>query len=262
MLESLFDLPLFVTGPLVIGTVCLFGLFGLLVVRRVVLPRLKMHEGDSEFSGAMVQSIMVFYGLAVALIAVTVFQTYSDVSKITSQEATSLAALYRDVSGYPEPIRSALQKEIHDYTDYVIRVAWPMQHRGEVPSKGVVHMDRFQTALISFEPSTEGQRLLHAETLHAYNEMVLARRLRLDAGDTGLPGVMWAVIVVGALISLCASFFFKVEDTRLHAILVVLLATFMGLVIFMILSLDRPYRGDLAVRPTPYELVYDQLMKR
>jgi len=48
---------------------------GLLVVRRRVLPRLRIHIEDSEFSGSLVQSIMVFYGLAVALIAVSVSQT-------------------------------------------------------------------------------------------------------------------------------------------------------------------------------------------
>ena len=262
MFEWIFDLPLFVTGPLIIGAPCLYGVFGLLFVRRRVLPRLSMHVADSEFTGAIVQCVMVFYGLACALIAVTVFQTYSDVSKIVSQEATSIAALYRDVTGYPEPVRHMLQEELRAYTDQVIHEAWPLQHRGELPRAGVAYMDRFQSTLIAFEPSTEGQKLLHAETLRAYNTMIVARRLRVDAGDTGLPGVMWAVILVGGLISLSAAFFFKVEDPRLHAILVTLLATFMGLVVFMILSLDRPYRGDLAISSASYELVYDQLMKR
>ena len=77
---------------------------------------------DSEVSGALVQCIMVFYGLAVALIAVSVFQTYSDVSKIISGEASALNALYRDVRSYPEPIRLELQKELREYTDQVIHV--------------------------------------------------------------------------------------------------------------------------------------------
>jgi hypothetical protein len=46
--------------------------------------------------------------------------------------------------------------------------------------------------------------------------MIQARRLRIDAVGSGLPGVMWIVILVGAVISLRASFFFKVEDVRLH----------------------------------------------
>jgi hypothetical protein len=71
---------------------------------------------------------------------------------------------------------------------------------------------------------------------------------------------MWLVIGAGALLSLSAAFFFKVQDVRLHGIMVVLLATFMGLIIFMILALDRPYRGELGVRPDAYQIIYDQLI--
>jgi len=261
MFEFLFDLPLLITGPAIVGSLCLFAIVGLLVVRRRVLPRLRIHVEDSEFSGAMVQSIMVFYGLAVALIAVSVFQTYSDVSKIITGEASALNAIYRDVTSYPEPIRQELQKELREYTDQVIHGAWPLQQRGKIPTAGVEHMSRFQAVLDKFEPATEGQKLLHGETLRAYNLLIQARRLRLDAASTGLPAVMWAVIVAGAFIGLSATFFFKVEDARLHAILVTLLAVFMGLVIFMIFALDRPFRGDLGLPADPYQLIYDQLMK-
>jgi hypothetical protein len=262
MFESLFDLPLWIAGPAIIAALCLFAVGGLLVVRRHVLPRLRVEGADSEFTGAMLQSVMVFYGLAVALIAVTVFQTYSDTSKVVTGEATALNAIYRDVSSYPEPIRTDLQKELRDYTDQVIHQAWPLQRRGKIPTAGIEHMSRFQAVLDKFEPATEGQKLLHGETLRAFNLLIQSRRLRLDAVGTGLPAVMWAVIIVGAFIGLSASFFFKVEDPRLHGVEVLLLAVFIGLVIFMILSLDRPFRGGLGIRADPYQLVYDQLMKR
>ena len=261
MVESIFDLPLLIIGPAIIAAMCLFAVVGLWLVRRRVLPRLRVHTSDSEFSGAMLQSVMVFYGLAVALIAVNVFQTYSDTSKVVTGEATALNAIYRDVSSYPEPIRTDLQKELRDYTDQVIHQAWPLQRRGQIPIAGIEHMSRFQAVLVKFEPVTEGQKLLHGETLRAYNQLIQARRLRLDGVGTGLPAVMWAVIIVGAFIGLSASFFFRVEDPRLHGIEVLLLATFIGLIIFMIFALDRPFRGDLGVRADPYQLVYDQLMK-
>jgi hypothetical protein len=130
-----------------------------------------------------------------------------------------------------------------------------------VPAGGVARTDRFQAMLTAFEPSSEGQKLLHAETLRAYNQMIQARRARLDAVHTGLPGVLWAVILGGAVIGLGASFLFAVEDARLHRIEVALLAGFIGMILFMILALDRPFRGDLGIRPEPYQLIYDQLMK-
>ena len=87
MFEFLFDLPWVITGPPIIASPWLLAVAGLVVVCRGVLPRLRIHVEDSDFSGSMVQCVMVFYGLAVALMAVNVSQTYSDVSKIVSQEA-------------------------------------------------------------------------------------------------------------------------------------------------------------------------------
>ena len=68
-------------------------------------------------------------------------------------------------------------------------------------------------------------------------------------------------IGVGALWILSSTCFFQVEDSRLQAIHVVLLAIFVGMIIFIIFALDRPFRGDLGLQPDPYQLIYDQLMK-
>ena len=262
MLESIFDIPLVIAGLVIIGSLCAFAIAGLLVVRRIVLPRLRIRHEDSEFSGSMLQAIMVFYGLAVALIAVSVFETYSDVSAIVSREASELGALYRDASSYPEPTRQQLQTELHDYARYVIDTAWPAQRTGKVALQGIAMLNRFQATMTGFEPANEGQRALHAEALRAYNQLVEARSLRIDAAaNTGLPGVLWVVVLLGAAIGLTATFFFKVEDVRLHAVMVGLLAAFIGLVIFMILAFDRPFRGDLALEPDAYQQVYDVVMQ-
>ena len=165
------------------------------------------------------------------------------------------------MTSYPDPVRGELQEQLREYVHFVIHEAWPQQRRGQLPSGGVARMNRFQATLTAFEPMTEGQTLVHAETLRAYNQMIVARRLRLDAVQTGLPPVLWMVILVGAVIGLGASFLFDVEDGRLHGIEVSLLAGFIGLILLLILALDRPFRGDLGIGPDPYQLIYDQLMQ-
>ena len=73
---------------------------------------------------------------------------------------------------------------------------------------------------------------------------------------------MWLVVILGAAISLCSAFFFHVPDVRLHATLVLLLSTFIATVIFVMLAMDHPFRGDLGITTESYELIYNQLMKR
>ena len=262
MLGLVFDTPLLIVGSVLVVAMGSLAAVGLLFVRRRILPRLRITEQDGEFVNTMVQSVMMFYALTVAMISIAVWQSYSDASKSVSQEATALAVLYRDVSSYPLPVRTQLQDALRKYVKYVIRDAWPEQQAGRVPQGGVERIRRFEEILTGFEPSTEGQKILHAETLRAHDQMIEARRMRLDAVQTALPGIMWTVIFVGAALGLIGSYLFRVGDARLHMSLVMLLATFIALVIFVVLAFDRPFRGDMGIGSEPYQLVYEQLMKR
>ncbi|MCF7731847.1 MAG: DUF4239 domain-containing protein [Akkermansiaceae bacterium] len=260
MPDTLFHLPLPVACGLVIACLCAYSLVGLVITRRFVLPRLRVSGEDSEFSGAMVQAVMVFYGLAVALVAVSVWETHSEVSDVVSLEASRLGCLYRDVGGYPEPVCTELRGELRGYTDYLIEEAWPQQRNGVHPTRGIEWMSRFQTTLLAVEPDTEALKILHAEVLRAYNHMLEARRLRMDAMLVKLPNALWFVISFGACISLASTFLFKVHDIRLHAAQVLLLAVFVGLVITLIVAFDRPFHGELGIDPDAYGFIREQLM--
>ena len=76
----------------------------------------------------------------------------------------------------------------------------------------------------------------------------------------GLSPVMWSVIWIGAAISIGVGYFFYFEDTRLHAIMIALMAGFLGIVLFMIVINDRPFVGDFSLSPGSYQLILDTLM--
>ena len=259
-MDFIFDLPLIVIGPVLIAILVGTTLVSLNWFRKHQLPRLRFGEGDVEFGAAMLASIMVFYGLATALTAVQVWEGYERVKEITAQEASSMAAFYRNVTQYPEPLRNAMREQIRGYTYQIIHESWPLQRQGKIPTETVRTMDELQSMLVGFEPKTEAQKGLALETLASYDRMMEARRMRFTSVERKLPGVLWVVIVLGAFISLVSAFYFPVHDERIHRVQVGLLAGFIGLVIFMIVALDRPYRGDLGVKPRPYEILYEQLM--
>jgi len=261
-LSFVFDLPLWIVGLVLVVVMTGLAAVGLHMFRRSILPRFQFTDEDGHFTSTIVHSVMVFYALTVAMIAITVWETYDAAAKIVSQEATALAALYRDASAYPERTQARLQDALREYTEYVIQEAWPEQHKGLIPRGGVERINRFQKILTAFEPATEGQKILHAETLRAYDHMIEARRMRLDAVQTALPGLMWTVIFFGAALGVAASCFFRVKDPRLHVSLVVLLTAFFAMVIFVVFAFDRPFRGDMGIESEPYQLVYDQLMTR
>ena len=76
-----------------------------------------------------------------------------------------------------------------------------------------------------------------------------------------IPGVLWWVLLPGALGCLVAFLLFHVDNVRLHAFLLVGLAFFLAMVLLVILALDRPFSGEAAIGPDSYQLVYDHNMR-
>ena len=263
MLDWLFSLPLWALAVVLNAWLMGFSLVSRWVLRRWILPRLRVNTDAALFFGAAVmQSAMVLYGLVAALTAVSVWSKHSQVSDTVSREATAIAGLWRDLGGYPPRERDAMREVLRGYTEQIIQEAWPEQRQGRIPKAGVEWMDRFVGQLLVFEPGSEGQKILHAETLSAFNRMHEARRQRLDAVHSGLPGVMWIVLLPGAMGCLLLALLFPIEDSRFHVTLVLALAGFVAMVLFVIVGLDRPFYGAMAIPPDSYQLVYDQLMKK
>ena len=204
--------------------------------------------------------MLTIYGITLGLIAVTTWESSSRVADIASREAATIAALYRDTSGFASPLREELRGKLRDYTRFVIEKAWPAQRRGEILNDGNRLLDEFQSRLFANEPNTEGLRILQAEALKTYNELVELRRQRTDAVNQGVPEVIWAVILLGGALTIATSFCFQVQLFRFHLLLTTGLAAMIGLLVFLIAALDQPYRGAVSVEPTAYQIVLDGIM--
>jgi hypothetical protein len=183
------------------------------------------------------------------------------VNDIVTKEASSLAALYRDVSGYPEPLRGQLQDELREYAHYTIEDGWPQQARGIVPTGGTARITTFFNTLETFEPEKKREELLHAEALRQFNNLVETRRARLANVTTGIPPVLWWTVAIGAILMIGIIWMLNME-IHVHVLLGSALAVFLGMMIFLIAAMDNPFRGEVSIGPDPIKLVYETLMQK
>jgi len=260
LIEFLERLPLWLLAIVLNAWLMGIVLVGLWIFRRHVLPRLQINFNNAYYVAPLMQSSMLLYSMIAALTAVGAWTRYSDASHVVSAEATAITTLWRDLGGYPEPLSGSMRDVLRGYTDQVINRAWPQLQRGEIPSEGVEWMDRLQSLLYVFEPATEGQKVLHAETLRAFNHLVEQRRQRLDAAQGGLPGVLWLVLLAGATAGITLGQFFYVESARFQACMLLGLAASLAMVLLVIFALDTPFTGDISIGPDSYQLIYDQHM--
>jgi hypothetical protein len=258
-MSSLSHLPPWLCGVIIVSIFLFLAVAGLLIFWRFVAGRLRLTEEMNDDIIFFASAIGVFYSLTVGLIAVGVWTTYTSVENTVSAEATAIGCFYRDISGYPEPVRTNLQKEVRDYTVFLLDEAWPAQHRGQSLDATTRRLSTLEQQLVQFEPATIGQQVLHAETLHQYNEVAALRRQRLNAIGGGLPSVMWSVVLIGAFLTISVTYLLKIQP-GVHFVLTAFFAMFIGLVVFVIASLDQPLSGPLAIDSRPYQLVLDRLI--
>jgi hypothetical protein len=256
------DLPGWLFGTVVVGAFVAFALIGQLVVRRY-LPR---WFGDKEYNdlvGHYLSASGVFFGITLGLLSVGAWENFTAVEAAVSLEATEIGVLYRTADNYPEPHRAILTEQLRAYTRHEIDNAWPKQQAGITPGPvGNKILDKLHRDLVHIEPVSEAQKALHREALHLFNDMVRARRERLSSVSTRLPPLVWGVVIGGSVLNLSLMWLFVFENKRLHILLTTILASLLGLLVFLLAVMDFPFAGAHSVGPDAFELIYDQFMKK
>jgi hypothetical protein len=217
--------------------------------------------GENELVSYFLTGLGVFYGITLGLIAAGTWQNFSDIDGKVSEEAASLAALYRDVSYYPSPLNDSLKTHLKEYTRLVINDVWKEQQNGLIPIKDTKQISKFQKILYGFNPETNQFISIHQEALSQFNNLIQFRRQRLQSVTSGLPGTLWWVLIFGAVINIVIMWCFVTEHLKFHLLLTAIYSMLVSSLLFLIVAMDNPFRGEFSVNPDAFSLVYEQLMQ-
>jgi Protein of unknown function (DUF4239) len=256
----IYDLPNWLLCTLIVAIFVGLALAGLFVTRPFVgwlVGRSPKHNDIVSFFFA---SLGVFYGLALGLIAVATWENYTEIDGVVSKEAAAAVSLYRDLDGYPQPLRGKVETMMRDYTRVVIEKEWPAHKQGVALEDGDALLESLENEVMNFEPAKEREKIVQAEVLQSLDTMLEQRRLRLQAVSTGLPAALWSVVLIGALLNGLLTYLFWVENLRLHAILDAILAIFIALLIFLTAAMDNPFRGQFSVSSDAFKTILEKVM--
>ena len=87
-----------------------------------------------------------------------------------------------------------------------------------------------------------------------------ARSGRQLAAQGAIPPVVWWIIALGTAITVFYTYLFGVNDRRMHLVMTGTTMAALALVIVLIVSLDRPFRGDLSIGTDAYDNMQQALI--
>ena len=256
----LYDLPNWLFGVVVVLFFTLFGLIGLWTTRAWVRQQHEQDHSHNDLVSYFLAAITVFYGITLGLLAVATWTNFSNTQDKVDHAAQIVASLYRDANSFPNPLRTTLDDDLRAYVREVIDVSWPEQRRGIIPYGSGPKLEQFQADLLMFEPKTEREKIVTGQAYQVFNNLVEARRGRLETVNSGMPASLWSLVILGGLITVTTTLFFDAPSFKMHVWMTVLLSTLLGLMVFLVGTLDNPFRGKVSIGPGSLERVYQQVM--
>jgi hypothetical protein len=220
---------------------------GLLLVRRSV--ELSTLESHHDVAGFILAVIGVVYAVLLAFVVIVVWQQFEDAKADATEEAVLVGNLYRDTVLFGERGGEARQA-LRRYARSVVDREWPQMaehHRGSrATDQALNHVWRSYRAL---GVQRAGEEPFYAEAVRSLHSATELREIRISNSGAQLPGAMWAVLIAGAVISIGFTYFFGVGNFAAQVLMMSALAAIVGLALFLIVSLDLPYTGDVGVHP-------------
>jgi hypothetical protein len=252
-------LPLAVSLPLFVGGFVLGSCLIVVALRPVVRRLVDDAEQWDRVLGHVIGTFGVFFGILLALVAVSVYENYSDTRQAALHEAGQITALYRGTTGLPQQVAGPMQQTIEDYLEVVVEEDWPDQRRGLLPDASRALVDKLEREIHEYQPETLQQLAEFQQLLTTFDDFVETRRERIDATTLELPTLFWVAIWVGAAVNAVLIGLIIVKSRRLHLIMAGMLALFIGLVMFATADMDRPYQGSISIGPGAFERVVNQI---
>lgn len=234
---------------------------GILVLRPYARRWIHARRSANDMIGFALASYATLYGILLGLLAVEAYQDFASVQDTVSKQALTLATLYQDLDGLPQPLRGRLQGGLRDYAREAVETHWAADAASKPSIGASPRLRSLLDQLLTFQPKTKGEELVQAEGLRRVNTLIEQRRTLLASAGGSIPGALWWVVGRGALLFLLLMCLFDME-LHAHFVLNGALALFLAAVVFIIATLDDPFGRGVTVTPEPIQSVLDQLMRQ
>lgn len=198
------------------------------------------------------------YSLLLAFVVVTAWQNYSNAATQIEDEISSLSNVMRDSGGLPERLRAPVRADTLGYVRLVVRREWGTLAHGDPDLVSRLRYERIWDRLYGFEPRTEAQSTFFGRVVDRMNEVGRARRLRIYSSSAQVPALLWGVMVVGGVLSVFMLYLYRGGSVRTQAVMIGIVAGFIGFVMFLIYALETPFAGELRLSTQPYTYFLDQ----
>jgi len=235
---------------LLVITIVIVGMF--LFIFKYVTRTCDFNDSSNASVGIWLGIVGVPVGVVLAFIVSTTWSAFSDAQAKENAEATNLLLLYNLLDALPGA--EAIQEQIKVYTEFIIKVEFPLMEQGIQSIEGLNMITSIGDAIYELNPETSQETTLYSEAITMFESIMSLRIARLGYAVYGLAPELWWVLILGVIIVIFMSFFVYCRSFTLQVIMTCMSAAVLVSLLFLIVALNYPYRGDFGLDSLPFQI--------
>jgi Protein of unknown function (DUF4239) len=248
MISWLESLSTLADGIVIVGGFVIVSLvFGYLVA--TFTPH-EVRAAHNDLAGFILAVIGVVYAVLLAFVAIGLWERFERAQARAYEEAGALSTVYRDSESFPPG--GQLRSGLRGYVDSVIHSEWPRMRSGEPLPIADSLLEQIDRQVRSLPVTSARLQDIHQQMLAAIDTALADRDARLTVDSRGINGLMWFVLIAGAFVTVGFACLFGFQRTLMQQLMVGSLSLLIGLVLFLAIALDYPYRGSISVQPEAF----------
>jgi len=215
---------------------------------------------DNEIVSSVSALIGIIYGVLVGFVCLYLLTKFDHAAQATQAEANVVSTIIRRSALLSPQIQLLIEKDLQQYVEEVINIEWPiMADFGKINQKGDLILIDLINALKDYKPETEVQKIIFQDLITtSIKELYTARHTRIMLSYLELGGDMWYVILIGTVLIIASNYAFRAHF-YLHLFVNIIFAIMAGSMLFLVVSLDRPFQGGFSITPEPFQEILDLL---
>jgi hypothetical protein len=249
MIEWIESLPTAGAGILIVGGFVVVTLGVGYIVQKVAPREIRIEHND--LAGFILAVIGVIYAVLLAFVTIGVWERFQQAESRTHDEAGMLAVLYRDADSFPQ--RKELRQALRAYTEAVVTDEWPRMRRGEQSPTADAILEKIDRIVRDLPVTSQSHQDVHDQMLAALNVVLTDRDARLSEDATGINSILWVVLVCGAVLTVGFTYLFGFRRNIMQQLMTGALGLLIGMVLFLAVALNYPYRGSISVEPDAFQ---------
>jgi hypothetical protein len=207
----------------------------------------------NDITGWQLSVLGTTYAVIVGFMLFAAWADFRVADQNAEVEASCLVTLYWAVSGLPDSQRDEIRKLAEDYANTIVTNEWPAMAHGTVSQEASEIVHHMWATASQSQNLTASQQVSLERTMGEISSIAEHRRIRQLQSETTLPGVLWTVLIAGAVLTLSSSCLFGSLNPWLHISQVVTLALLLSLSLVAIADVNRPFQGVVHVTSRGFE---------